>query len=698
MKKNYPVIQLLIALIMFFPVVSFSQWVRTSGPEGGLISAIGTSGNSVIFAAPSTGVYRSTDNGNHWTSSGLDDKPVFGFIFKGNFIFAKDANSGLYRSGDNGITWKDVSFPGLAWCETIKGNFIFIGTTGSIYRSSDNGITWTVISNLSVSAIGSNNNYVFASGYGVNYISSDNGNTWQTYSTGLPVSTPFSNFTPYNSLILANAAGTYGVYKSSNNGINWNSSGLDSMYVSSMCRIGSVFYAIVSKSDCSKSAGVYKTEDNGSKWSLISSETDFTNLSAFSFNSNYLFAGFPNGISRYYIKNDDWRLKNTGLSVMNISGLAVLYDDLYASNSGAGIYYSNDNGESWTDYNAGLLNLYVNGFSIDKNKCIVYAYTNGGIFYTAPGVQKWTPLNSGLADMHIISMTISGKNLYAGCYSSGLYRSTNGGNSWFFSGLSGRVNSLAIGNGVIYAGIRNTHGKPWGILYKSTDAGITWSDTMSGIPLKPIRALIASGNDVYAGLDNGVYRSTDRGNNWVKIISGISDTVITSLCFNNNYIVAGTLSGQVYISQNKGNNWKLMNSGLLKNKNINCMVSNDNYIFSGMEGNSVWRYSFTDNSDFVNSDNKDDKSGFVLGQNSPNPFNPVTKISISIPNNYCGIVTLNIYDVTGKEVSALVKNVMNGNNGVMDVTFDGTKLSSGVYFYKLTAGNFSDIKKMILIK
>jgi predicted acyl esterase len=89
---------------------------------------------------------------------------------------------------------------------------------------------------------------------------------------------------------------------------------------------------------------------------------------------------------------------------------------------------------------------------------------------------------------------------------------------------------------------------------------------------------------------------------------------------------------------------------------------------------------------------------FTLHQNFPNPFNPVTKISFSIPNNYNGLVTLKIYDVTGKEVSTLVNNVINGNNGIMDVTFDGTKLSSGVYFYKLTAGNFSDIKKMILIK
>jgi len=99
-----------------------------------------------------------------------------------------------------------------------------------------------------------------------------------------------------------------------------------------------------------------------------------------------------------------------------------------------------------------------------------------------------------------------------------------------------------------------------------------------------------------------------------------------------------------------------------------------------------------------NNSTQETKGNFNLHQNFPNPFNPVTKISFSIPNNYSGLVSLKIYDVAGKEVSTLVNNVVNGNNGVMDVTFDGSKLSSGVYFYKLTAGNFSDIKKMILVK
>jgi predicted acyl esterase len=99
-----------------------------------------------------------------------------------------------------------------------------------------------------------------------------------------------------------------------------------------------------------------------------------------------------------------------------------------------------------------------------------------------------------------------------------------------------------------------------------------------------------------------------------------------------------------------------------------------------------------------NGTGKISENDFALHQNYPNPFNPVTKINFSIPQNYSGLVTLKIYDVAGKEVASFINQAGNANNGLFEVTFDGSKLSSGVYFYKLVAGNYSDIKKMMLVK
>jgi hypothetical protein len=85
---------------------------------------------------------------------------------------------------------------------------------------------------------------------------------------------------------------------------------------------------------------------------------------------------------------------------------------------------------------------------------------------------------------------------------------------------------------------------------------------------------------------------------------------------------------------------------------------------------------------------------YSLSQNYPNPFNPVTQIKFDIPKQ--GFVTMKIFDILGREVSKLVNEVKTPGSYIVD--FDGSNLSSGVYFYKLEINNFSDIKKMVLIK
>jgi subtilisin-like proprotein convertase family protein len=85
---------------------------------------------------------------------------------------------------------------------------------------------------------------------------------------------------------------------------------------------------------------------------------------------------------------------------------------------------------------------------------------------------------------------------------------------------------------------------------------------------------------------------------------------------------------------------------------------------------------------------------FELSQNYPNPFNPTTKINFAIPKQ--GFVTMKIYDALGREVRTLVNEVKTAGNYTVD--FNASELSSGVYFYRLQSGDFSDIKRMILIK
>jgi hypothetical protein len=85
---------------------------------------------------------------------------------------------------------------------------------------------------------------------------------------------------------------------------------------------------------------------------------------------------------------------------------------------------------------------------------------------------------------------------------------------------------------------------------------------------------------------------------------------------------------------------------------------------------------------------------FYLSQNYPNPFNPSTKIEFRIAES--GFVNLIVYDVLGNEITTLVSE--NKTTGTYEVNWKAENIPSGVYFYKITTGNFIETKKMLLLR
>ncbi|MCB9250222.1 MAG: T9SS type A sorting domain-containing protein [Ignavibacteriales bacterium] len=85
---------------------------------------------------------------------------------------------------------------------------------------------------------------------------------------------------------------------------------------------------------------------------------------------------------------------------------------------------------------------------------------------------------------------------------------------------------------------------------------------------------------------------------------------------------------------------------------------------------------------------------FALDQNYPNPFNPTTKINYSVPSK--SLISLTVFDVLGKEVVKLVNEIQDA--GVYEASFDASQFTSGIYFYSLHAGEFTQTKKMMLVK
>jgi hypothetical protein len=89
-------------------------------------------------------------------------------------------------------------------------------------------------------------------------------------------------------------------------------------------------------------------------------------------------------------------------------------------------------------------------------------------------------------------------------------------------------------------------------------------------------------------------------------------------------------------------------------------------------------------------------SGFSLSQNYPNPFNPSTKIIFTINNTEAQDIKLSVYDITGKETEVLLNKKLSA--GTYETIWDGSNYSSGIYFYKLETPQYSEARKMMMVK
>jgi hypothetical protein len=201
------------------------------------------------------------------------------------------------------------------------------------------------------------------------------------------------------------------------------------------------------------------------------------------------------------------------------------------------------------------------------------------------------------------------------------------------------------------------------------------------------------GTNLFAGTNNGgVYMTNNYGTNWISVNNGIPTQYIGIIISTGSNLFSGTAAG-TYFSPDNGTNWISKNQGISSTDSVNALIISNNYIFAGVASKFIWRRLYSEavqvqNISGVVPDN------YYLSQNYPNPFNPTTNIYYQISNN--SFVSLKIYNITGEEISTLVNQKQEA--GSYQVTFDGSSLASGIYFYKIKAGSFSVTKKMSLIK
>ncbi|MCL5028323.1 MAG: T9SS type A sorting domain-containing protein [Bacteroidetes bacterium] len=189
----------------------------------------------------------------------------------------------------------------------------------------------------------------------------------------------------------------------------------------------------------------------------------------------------------------------------------------------------------------------------------------------------------------------------------------------------------------------------------------------------------STGKFIYQIASSELYAGIFQNQNWITISKDIYPLILQAFqtAQTEGYLKGSSISDMCLASMNIG--WEIPGT-----------------FNSGLQFKNLGFTSFTSNTTSVKIDNDKFSSptNFSVSQNYPNPFNPSTQIKYSIPKN--GLVTLKVYNILGQEVATLVNQLQKPGN--YTVSFNASKFSSGVYMYRIKAGDFSISKKMLLIK
>jgi photosystem II stability/assembly factor-like uncharacterized protein len=685
------------------------------------VQALAVSGTDLFAGIHNGGIFLSTNNGISWSKSLSNNENIKAFATSGSDIYALGSLQ-IYRFNNNSWTSYSLSIGGTYYvignCMAISGSNIFVGGgNGCMQRSTDNGISWnfTQLSPNSTSSIYSflvdgTNIYMGTLSGGI-YLSTNNGMSWTQINTGLEM----RNIV-YALAVSSNGAGgtnifagTYaGVFRSTNGGANWNqcNNGLVSTCVSSIGisqngQSGENIYA------GTYGGGVFLSTNSGIDYTQINNGFVFTQnilyIYSLAISNTDIYASTTEG--NVYHSTDsgsNWIKIYKPSGSGSISSLLASGANIFAGQIGGYVCRSTDNGSNWTKVFSVTPHINNTNVFLASSGSNIFAGTYGGIVYrSTDNGSNWNNVSISATNKDIRALIVSGTNLFAGTDSAGVFLSTNYGSSWTAenNGLTNMsVLSLAVSGTNIFAG---TFG---GGVFLSTNNGTSWSAVNNGITNLSVMALSASGTNLYVGTNaSGIFKRPLSDFNSLSAPNELITTNIGQKSFTANWnAVTGATGYYLDVAMDNG---FINYVSSYNNKDVRNITS---CTITELSPNTIHYYRIRAYNDTRTSpssqviavslvgvqDNVSIPKEFSIEQNYPNPFNPTTTINYSVPKSQ--FVTLKVFDLLGREIATLVNE--NENAGYYKVKFDASSLTSGIYFYQLRSGNFSETKKLVLLK
>ena len=625
--KHIFILALALISLIFSSNVHAQFWQQTNGPGGTTIQSVAVNNQGHIFVA-SDAIMRSTDDGKSWMriATEIAKPPYVKWTYSikvkptGELFLMISENTtfestGIWRSTDDGNTWTKVNSGLFLRFNIMPGDgsiLAFSQNTNTFIRSTDNGNTWTNVIPNNIFGIkyvwGDKSGHLFLNADFL-YRSTDNGQNWSKIINGLNIYINSFAEAPNGHLFVDDGQGDI-IHESLDGGRTWQSISVQI----SMSNGHSITMNPQGRLVVVEEYFQHITNDEGKTWYSTMTPNFYPYMDNYSIRILGVdnVGNFYGAASLTFFKStlqdttSIWSHINVPTSSVtaitrhpNGNLLAFTQDNPYqgASYNKGWIWLSTDVGNSWTIIRTdsimsiiGYNNTVIYAIAVDSSHNIL-ATTSGYIIRSMNGGSNWilntTRLTTGI--ITAIDVRNNGE-IFASSSTEGIFRSTDNGQTWdqLNTGIKNQnISSLAVHqNGDVYAGSQN-------IIYKSTDVGLTWQTLNTNFPAKAgnVTAMVVNtqGN-IIAGIDNiGVFWSTDNGTTWAQKALGLTATKINALVSTpSGKVFAGTDSGIFFLDIIPGANWLKFNQGLTATNVLSLCRDQNGRVFAGTDVSGVF--------------------------------------------------------------------------------------------------------------